>query len=376
MAALCAAAAATASANKPQAPAHPLQATSPGTGFAIARPGYVWRFPRDAGAHAAFADEWWYFTGNLRTASGHRFGFELTFFRISPRPRAALNDDLFFAHFAVTDITGRHFYFHARARRGAWGQAGVRGSPPLLWNVNWQARFARNGPRALRARWGQFGLRLHLQPGRRMFNGPNGFSQKGPIPGEASEYYSIPRSAAVGSVTVHGRQYAVRGLVWMDHEFASDQLAPEQIGWDWIGLQLQPPAGAAAEAPRDLMLFQLRDRHGGRDPFSAGTLRTLDGDRRLGAAQFAMIPGRVWRSPDSGGRYPVVWRVRVPASGLRLTVTAALDNQELRARVPVAVDYWEGAVRVRGVWRGQPIHGRGYLEMTGYSHPFAAFHHR
>lgn len=368
--------AAGAPAGRPRARGRGRQPARPDTRFAIARPGYAWQFPRDDGAHPAFADEWWYFTGNLGTASGHHFGFELTFFRVAPRPGAALEQDLFFAHFAITDITGRHFYFHARARRGAWGQAGVRGAPPLVWNVNWQARFGPHGPRVLCARWGRFGLHLDLQPGRRMFNGPEGFSRKGPARGEAAEYYSIPRNAAAGSVTVRGRPYAVRGWVWMDHEFASDQLAPEQIGWDWIGLQLQPPAGAAAGAPRDLMLFRLRDRDGGRDRFSAGTLRQAGGDRRLDAAQFKMIPGRIWRSPQSGGRYPVVWRVRVPASGLRLTVTAALPDQELRARVPVAVDYWEGAVRAAGVWRGHPIHGRGYLEMTGYSHPFLAFHRR
>ena len=28
-----------------------------------------------------FQTEWWYYTGNLRAADGHRFGFELTFFR-------------------------------------------------------------------------------------------------------------------------------------------------------------------------------------------------------------------------------------------------------------------------------------------------------
>ncbi|MGH9527491.1 MAG: lipocalin-like domain-containing protein, partial [Terriglobales bacterium] len=364
--------------------------------FAIARPNYRWRFPRDAGAHPAYANEWWYFTGNLRAPSGHRFGFELTFFRISPRPGAALAQDLFFAHFAVTDISARHFYFHARARRGAWNQAGVRGSPPLVWNVNWRARFGAGGPRALRARWGQFGIDLQLRPGRRMFNGPDGYSRKGPAPGEASEYYSIPRIAARGTLAVRGRRYAVSGLVWMDHEFATDQLAPGQIGWDWMGLQLTaapnaaltgtgpsaaPPrvplvsgAGPSAAAPRDLMLFRLRDRNGRPDLFSAGTLRAADGDSTLTLAQFHMTPGRIWRSPKTGGRYPVVWRVEIPGRELSLEITADLDDQELRTRVPMPVDYWEGAVRVRGQWRGRTIRGRGYLEMTGYSQPLTAFH--
>ena len=341
--------------------------------FALARPHYPWRFPRDAGAHPAYGNEWWYFTGNLRSPHGHRFGFELTFFRISPFPGATLRQDAYFAHFALTDITAGRFFFHTRARRGAWGQAGVRGAPPRIWNVNWRAGFAAWGPRSLRARWGRFALRLALGRDRRMFNGPDGYSRKGPAPGQASEYYSLPRLPAAGWVTFAGRRYAVRGAAWMDHEFASDQLAANQIGWDWLGLQLQT-SDASANAPRDLMLFQIRDHSGGVDAHSAGTLRTAGGDFALAEPQFLMQPGRIWRSPASGARYPVGWRVRIPSRRLRLTVTAAVDNQELRARAPMAVDYWEGAVRVRGRWRGHPVRGAGYLEMTGYSHLFTALH--
>ena len=42
---------------------------------------WAWSFPRDHGAHPAFKTEWWYFTGNLRGAAGHRLGYQLTFFR-------------------------------------------------------------------------------------------------------------------------------------------------------------------------------------------------------------------------------------------------------------------------------------------------------
>ena len=54
---------------------------APAPEFAVARPGYRYRFPRDHYAHPEFRTEWWYWTGNLRDASGRRFGFELTFFR-------------------------------------------------------------------------------------------------------------------------------------------------------------------------------------------------------------------------------------------------------------------------------------------------------
>jgi predicted secreted hydrolase len=31
------------------------------------------------------------------------------------------------------------------------------------------------------------------------------------------------------------------------------------------------------------------------------------------------------------------------------------------------VTYWEGAIKTTGTAQGQPIHGQGYMELTGYA---------
>ena len=49
--------------------------------FRLAEPGYRYAFPRDNFNHPEFQTEWWYYTGNLQSSTGRRFGFELTFFR-------------------------------------------------------------------------------------------------------------------------------------------------------------------------------------------------------------------------------------------------------------------------------------------------------
>src|SRR6202453_3785397 len=49
--------------------------------YKIAQPGYTFAFPRDYFNHEDYQTEWWYYTGNVKSADGHRFGFELTFFR-------------------------------------------------------------------------------------------------------------------------------------------------------------------------------------------------------------------------------------------------------------------------------------------------------
>ena len=48
-------------------------------------PGYRYQFPRDHFNHPDFRTEWWYYTGNLRSPEGRRYGFELTFFRRGQR---------------------------------------------------------------------------------------------------------------------------------------------------------------------------------------------------------------------------------------------------------------------------------------------------
>ena len=69
-------------------------------------------------------------------------------------------------------------------------------------------------------------------------------------------------------------------------------------------------------------------------------------------------------SGKTKARYPVSWRVRIPAMALNLQCDSVLDGQELTSGDPSGPNYWEGAVRYSGS-RG----GVGYLEMTGYDKP-------
>jgi hypothetical protein len=145
------------------------------------------------------------------------------------------------------------------------------------------------------------------------------------------------RMAAAGTVRCDGGERKVTGRVWLDREWASNQLAPGQIGWDWFSLSLSDGS--------DLMLYRLRNASG-TDPFSSGTLvREGGGQRHLKSGDFTMTPGETWRSAATGGEYPVEWVLEVPSERLRLTVRAEFPEQEL-ALTPVA--YWEGMIAARG----------------------------
>ena len=147
---------------------------------------------------------------------------------------------------------------------------------------------------------------LVLAPGKPpAVNGADGISQKGARPGNASHYYSLTRMPTRGTIVVDGERFEVSGESWMDHEFGTSFLEPEQQGWDWLSIQL--------DTGGELMLYQLRRSDGTRDPRSSGTLVDAQGrTTHLAAADFTMTrSARTFRAP-SGAVYPVAWTVAIP----------------------------------------------------------------
>ena len=154
---------------------------------------------------------------------------------------------------------------------------------------------------------------LVLDPGKPpAVNGVNGISQKGARPGNASHYYSMTRMPTRGTLVVDGERFEVSGDSWMDHEFGTSFLEPEQQGWDWLSIQL--------DDDRELMLYQLRRADGTRDPRSSGTIVDAQGrTTHLTATDFTMTAAGRTYTAASGARYPLGWRVTIPgaATGAR-----------------------------------------------------------
>ena len=329
----------------------------------LALPGWKYEFPRDHHAHPEFKTEWWYLTGNLEAEDGRQFGYQLTFFRQGVRrgekaqTRFAV-DDIKLAHFAITDIGEGKFRHAQKVSRGSFGEAGFSDGNQIAWIDDWELRLVGDGKFAIEAKEKDFALKLDLHARKpAVIHGENGISQKSAGEGRASHYYSFTRLESTGTMTLAGEQIPVRGWSWFDQEWASNQLTEEQTGWDWFSAQFDDGS--------ELMLFQLRLRQGGRDPYSHGTWIGTDGQTvAVKNNDFELLPGRAWKSDETGGEYPVEWRLKIPKLGLQLDVVAAMDSQELVLK-PIA--YWEGSVRVSGSRNGEATSGRGYLEMTGYA---------
>ena len=334
-----------------------------------AEPGWKFEWPRDHTAHADFKTEWWYFTGNLRAADGRRFGYQVTFFRQgvrAPGARATAQsrfvvDDMKFGHFTVTDVKAGQFHFSQQLLRGAFGEAGfgdLKNDQRLAWLGEWSLGMKDDGAMQLHASEGARSLDLQMESTKPWaLHGDAGLSTKADVPGHASQYYSGTRMRSRGTLQIEGQQIAVEGESWFDHEWATNQLAPGQVGWDWFSVQLDDGT--------ELMIYRLRKKDGSVDGASAGSLIAKDGSvRHLQLGELRMTPTKFWQSGKTGGRYPIAWRVEVPTLALDLEITTPVESQEI-ALTPVA--YWEGMIDVRGKRDGRAVNGHGYLELTGYA---------
>ena len=340
-------------------------------GWQRAVPGYRFEFPQDHFSHPAFQTEWWYYTGNVETAEGRRFGFELTFFRqgVPEQPTGDSPwdiDHLYLAHLALSDLEGNRFFKTERLNRAGPGLAGVAAEQGRIWNGNWEVRWLEPseplGRQRLRAIAEEFELEFELTPAKPpVIHGRDGVSQKGEGLGKASHYVSFTRLLVEGKIGLGGERHNVAGVAWMDHEFSTGSLGRGQVGWDWMSIQLEDNS--------ELMLYRIRREDGSTDPHSSGTYVDAEGRaERLEWTDIQMAGGRTWRSAATSGVYPVAWRVAVPSLDIELECRTSLDTQEVVAERG-GPSYWEGAVQFEGRRGGKTIRGVGYLEMTGYDKP-------
>ena len=321
-------------------------------------------FPQDHGPHPAYRSEWWYFTGNLQTQTGRKFGYELTFFRfaLSPEQQETAsnwrNNQMYMGHLALTDVSNKQFYSDERFSRASNGLAGAATDKYHVWLYDWQAATVNDTDLMLRlhAKSDDFAIALQLVPQKQIaLQGDDGFSQKSAEPGNASYYYSYTRLATTGTIQIKQQTFSVTGTSWMDREWSSAALSTQQEGWDWFALQLSDHS--------ELMFYQFRRKDGSLDNNNAGAIFYADNSKiRL---RFSDVEIKVldhWQSPHTNITYPSKWHLSIPSLKLELDISPLINDQELN----LTYRYWEGAVSIKGKKNIQIISGQGYVEMVGY----------
>ncbi len=158
--------------------------------YTRAAPGKTLQFPQDLGPHNTFQTEWWYYTGNLSDENGLRFGYQLTFFRraIAPpdqqgkRMSEWATEQVYLAHFTLSDVADDGFHYFERFSRGAAGLAGAEIEPTYrVWLDHWQVIQTDDNTYHLTAEDEGIVLDLMLKDIKGIvLQGVEGYSQKGP----------------------------------------------------------------------------------------------------------------------------------------------------------------------------------------------------
>jgi putative drug exporter of the RND superfamily len=323
--------------------------------------------PRDDSPHDRLT-EWWYYTGHLRTADGHRYGFEDVIFRAE---RGAF-PVTWASHLAITDETGNRFLYAQRTEfgpqvdvrpiangpgfafaiggPGGWRMSGDDGTDRLA------AAFASDEATAAGAPAG-VGLEIDLRSMKpAALHLGNGWIDFGA--GGSSYYYSRTRMTATGTLILDGAPAAVEGSAWFDHQWG-DFIAVGGGGWDWFAINLDDGT--------DLTLSLVRDGDGSY-PLVYGTLVRPDGSTQsLPRDAFTVDVTKRWTSPATGADYPAGWTVTVPGERLVIQLAPTVAGQELDTRATTGVVYWEGSQEVTAVRDGRPLGGEAYVELTGYA---------
>ena len=321
-------------------------------GFAVPERGVALDFPQDHGAHPAYRIEWWYLTANLMDADGHEYGAQWTLFRSALAPEEKpgwQSPQLWMGHAALT--TAERHYSAERVARGGIGQAGVSLSPFAAsiddWGMTSSASAGADALSGLAVKAAGEGFAYHLlldATGPLVLQGEGGYSVKS-AQGQASYYYSQPFFDVSGAITINGKDIAVTGRAWFDHEWSSQPLAADQTGWDWFSFHF-----ASGEK---LMGFRLRDSGEG---FTSATWISANGRAEPQPPGALVVTPLAWKEVE-GHRVPVQWKVSLPAKRLEVTTTPLNPDSWMDTQV----SYWEGPVRIEGSHPGQ-----GYVEMTGY----------
>ena len=333
------------------------------TSFTQAIDAYDWQFPRDFGSHEDFLTEWWYYTGNVATETGERFGYQFTIFRRAMQPESAVSNSewrssqVYMAHFTVSDISRERFMHSERYSRGGAGLAGATTDPVYrVWLEDWQiqATDADGMQVRIQADDGDFSIDLMLDSLKEpVLQGEGGLSPKSADIGNASYYYSLTRQQTEGEIRIGDDRFSVSGYSWKDHEFSTSALSGNAVGWDWFGLIM--------DEGYELMIGDIRLQDGGTEPAFSGKLVYPDGQSEtLASDQFTITATSTWTSPHTGAVYPSGWDVTLnsEAGDFSFQITPLMADQEL---VGGSTQYWEGAVRVSG-----DFNGYGYAELTGY----------
>ena len=326
-------------------------------------------FPRDHGAHETII-EWWYFNGNLTDKEGNQYSFMDCLFKaniknsnipylkhLSLEKFFKKEHHAYFAHSVVSDITRQKNYKEIQDVSMVSGDSFkkerlfINYIDPIILRGYVDNEIVEVDRDVFHVKNKYIQLTLTSSKPA-LLEGGNGYVK---VCDRESYYYSLTQLKTTGILTIEGKEIAVEGVSWMDHQWADTPYRHDR--WTWFSIQL--------ENGTDLMCCE----------YVSGTKKeyvvdVINATHHQSHYQHLILKAGddVWKSKATKAAYPMSWDIEIPEHDTVLHITSRMSDQEF---ISMSINYWEGPIEVSGMIKGAKVTGVGFMELVGYPSDFS-----
>ncbi|MDD4412520.1 MAG: lipocalin-like domain-containing protein [Patescibacteria group bacterium] len=315
------------------------------------------KFPLDESTHDCVV-EWWYFNGHLKDEANNEYSFMDCLFKVDVKKvkipflsKIPLKTS-YFSHSLITDAKKKKFYHHIAPFSIVSNDSF---SKPLLY-INYLNPEIRNGYDNCaieRINESDYHIKnedidlILTSTKEPLFEGDTGYLDLG---SKTTYYYSLTNLKTSGRIKINDEWINVTGKSWMDHQWADTSYSKDR--WDWFSIQL--------DNDTEMVCFIYDD---GNIKTYLADISYADG-RQEHCENVKIIPSKkCWISPKSKAAYPLVWKIKLPEKNIELNLKAKVENQEMLFG---SINYFEGPLKVEGLFNGEKATGVGFMELVGY----------
>ena len=313
------------------------------------------KFPEDESAHNNII-EWWYFNGNLKDKKDNKYAFMNCLFKVDvnkvkiPFLKVPFKT-AYFSHSLLSDIKENKFYpevnplsvvsIDSFSKQLLFINYAI---PSLKGHINYVIESPEKSKYHIKTKDLDLIMTSTKKP---LLEGGKGFVDLKP---EKTYYYSLTNLQTKGKIKIKNKWIDVTGKSWMDHQWAD--VSYGQNKWTWFSIQLQ----------NNMEIVCFEYDNGKNKTYSASISYPDNKQKHFSEVEFKAL-GKKWKSEKTGTIYPLSWEIKIPEEKITLKVESLINNQEMNFGT---INYWEGALNVKGQIDKKKIKGEGFMELVGY----------
>lgn len=305
-------------------------------------------FPKDEQKHNHII-EWWYFNGNLESKEKENFSYMDCFFSAKtkevniPFLKNIPVQNIFFSHYLLAgkDKINKMVNPFCLVDKNNFQK-------PLLW-INYDNGCLIHETKPFVYHIVNDFIDLELKSTKKpLLLDKKGFIDLGV---KTTYYYSLTRLETSGLIKVNNKWIEVKGLSWMDHQWAQTPLTSDDE-WTWFSIQLNDGT--------DILCFSYGNK------IKSAHASILDKNNHIYSTNNISIKpiGSKYISSTTKIEYELDYLIEIPEYGISLKISPVKKNQEMNFET---INYWEGGIDIKGTIKNKPVSGKGFLELVPFT---------